>query len=212
MRAAAALVVLLAAAPASAGGPGEPAPPDEPDEIVPDRRAVHAAAEANLEPERLREGLALGFTLGPTMQVGFGERLAEASGTGGSLGVRIGTSATERLAWFLDFLLAGMPREADTGKNKLNQSFGVLIGAQVYPLNAVWLRAGAGLAAATLRSETATATEPNEHTGLGLLAGGGIDFLRRGRFALSGQLTFMTGIYKGGAATAAVTALGFTWY
>lgn len=215
-RAAVGVLVLAAAGTARAGGPGEAAPApasEEPDdEIVPDRRAVRQAAEANLEPERLREGFAIGFAIGPTMQIGFGDDLAEASGTGGSIGLRIGTSATERLAWFLDFVIAGMPREGDTGKNKLNQSAALAVGAQFFPLQALWIRGAVGLATATLRSETTTAMEPNQHTGLALLAGGGIDFLRRGRFALSGQLTFITGVYGGGAATAAVSALGLTWY
>jgi len=224
IRAAAVLAVLTASSAASAGAPGATAatatpaaptqagPTPDDDEIVPDRRAVKQASEANLEPERLREGFAIGISIGPTMQIGFGDKLAEASGTGGSFDIRIGTSATERLAWFLDFLVAGMPREADTGKNKLNQSAALVVGAQIFPLQALWLRAGVGLASATLRSEVETEMEPNEHTGLGVIAGGGIDFLRRGRFALSGQLTFITGIYGGGAATAAVSALGLTWY
>jgi hypothetical protein len=219
---AAAILVMLAASSAYAGAPGDTASAataetktekeKDDDEIKPDRRAVRQAREANLEPERLREGLAIGIAIGPTMQIGFGERLAEASGTGGSFDIRIGTSATERLAWFLDFLIAGSPREGDTGKNKLNQTAGLIVGAQFFPLQALWVRAGLGIATATLRSETPEPMDPNNHTGLGVIVGGGIDFLRRGRFALSGQLTFMTGIYGGGAATAAVSAIGLTWY
>lgn len=185
---------------------------DKPDEIVPDKRAVRQAREANLEPERLREGFAIGVSIGPTMQIAFGQALKEASGTGGSFDVRIGTSASERLQWFLDFMLAGTPREGDTGKNKLNQSAGLVVGMQVFPLEALWLRGGVGVASVLLRSETMIEMEANSRTGLAVVAGGGIDFLRRGRFALSGQLTFLTGIYRGGAATAAVTGIGLTWY
>ncbi len=206
-RAAAAALGVLAVAGAAHADPTADA-----DEIVPDRRAIRQASEANLEPERLREGFAFGVAFGPTMQIAFGDRLAEASGTGGSFNLRIGTSATDRLGWFLDFLLAGTPRQGDTGKNKLNQSAGLVVGAQFFALEALWLRAGVGLATATLRSETETPMDPNEHAGLGVITGGGIDFLRRGRFALSGQLTFMTGFYRGGVATAAVSALGLTWY
>jgi hypothetical protein len=197
-----AVTALLVSAPAY----GE----EEADEIVPDRRARRMAAEANLEPERRREGLAIGFGLGPSQQIGFG--IEEASGTGGSFNLRIGTSASDRLAWFVDFFVAGSPREGDTGDNKINQAVNLTAGAQLFLLEAFWLRGGLGLGQLELRSEDATGPEKTHYAGLGAIAGGGIDFLRRGRFALSGDLTFVSGIYKDGFVTAAVTQLGFTWY
>jgi len=201
-----AVLGLLVSAPAYGEETAEP----DADEIVPDKKARRMAAEANLEPERRREGLAIGFGLGPSMQIGFG--IEEASGTGGSFNLRIGTSASDRLAWFVDFFVAGSPREGDTGENKLNQSVNLTAGAQVFALEVLWLRAGLGLGQLELRSEDATGPEKTHYAGLGAIAGGGIDFLRRGRFALSGDLTFVSGIYKDGFVTAAVGQLGFTWY
>jgi hypothetical protein len=202
-------LALLASTPAYGEEASEQEPRDD-DEIVPDRKARRMAAEANLEPERRREGLAIGFGLGPSMQVGFG--IDEASGTGGSFNLRIGTSASDRLAWFVDFFIAGAPREGDTGENKINQSANLTAGAQVFLLEALWLRAGLGLGQLELRSESAGGPEKTHHAGLGAIAGGGIDLMRRGRFALSGDLTFVSGLYKDGFVTAVVGQLGFTWY
>jgi hypothetical protein len=206
-----AAAALLAATPARADEP--PAAPKEdaePDEIVPDKKARRMAAEANLEPTRRREGLAIGFGLGPSMQIGFG--IEEASGTGGSFNLRIGTSASDRIAWFVDLFAAGTPREGDTGMNKLNQSTNLTAGAQLFLLETLWLRAGLGLGQLDLRSEEGGTDARSHHTGLGMIGGGGIDFLRRGRFALSGDLTFVSGVYKDGFVSAAVFQLGFTWY
>ena len=203
MTRAVAIALVLAAAPAYADE-------DDDDEIVPDRRARRMAAEANLEPTRRREGLAIGFGVGPSMQIGIG--IEEASGTGGSFNLRIGTSASDRLAWFVDLFAAGTPREGDTGMNRLNQSTNLTAGAQVFVLEALWLRAGLGLGQLELRSEEGGTTAKRHHAGLGAIAGGGIDFLRRGRFALSGDLTFVSGLYREGFVSAAVAQLGFTWY
>jgi hypothetical protein len=208
MKRALAVAALLASA-APAHGEDAAGEPADSDEIVPDRKARRMAAEANLEPTRLREGLAIGFGLGPSMQVGFG--IEEASGTGGSFNLRIGTSASDRFAWFVDLFIAGMPREGDTGSNKLNQATNLTAGGQIFVLEVLWLRAGAGLGQLTLRSEVG-GPEKISRAGLGMIGGGGIDLLRRGRFALSGDLTFVSGIYRDGFVTAAVGQLGFTWY
>ncbi len=177
---------------------------DESDDIVPDARARDQAAEANLEPERMREGLAIGVSLGPSMQVGFD--IEEASAVGGSLDLRIGTSATDRLAWFVDLLVTGTGRKTDSSKNTLNQNSSLTLGGQLFILQAVHLRAGAGLASLALRSDERT------KNGLGLLGGGGIDFLRRGRLALSADLTFTFSVYGDGAVGAFAGQLGATWY
>jgi hypothetical protein len=39
-----------------------------------------------------------------------------------------------------------------------------------------------------------------------------MDFLRRGRFALSGELTFVSSLYRDGFISALNFQLGFTWY
>ena len=133
---------------------------------------------------------------------------ARTNGSGGSFNIRIGTSASDRLAWFVDFFVAGSPRQGDTSENEINQQATLTGGAQVFVLEALWLRAGLGLGQLSLPSEADTATR----TGLGAITGGGIDFLRRGRFALSGDLTFVSGVYKDGFVTAVVGQLGLTWY
>jgi hypothetical protein len=180
------------------------------DEIVPDEKAQQMAREANLEPERQREGLAFGFAVGPSIQMGVGD-IQEASGTGGSFCLRIGTSATDRLAWFLDLFAVATPREGDTEKVKINQTSGISFGAQYMVLPAFWLRGSLGFTTLTIKTEE-TMSEAQEYGGLGALAGGGVDIYRLGRFALSGQLTFVTGLYKDGFVTTAIGQLGFTWY
>jgi hypothetical protein len=180
------------------------------DEIVPDKKAQQMAREANLEPERQREGLAFGFAVGPSVQMGIGD-IEEASGTGGSFCVRIGTSATDRLAWFLDLYSVATPRQGDTTKLKINQTSGIAFGGQYMVKPAFWLRGALGFTTLTIKSEQGMA-ETIDYGGLGGLFGGGVDFYRLGRFALSGQLTFVTALYKEGFVTTAIGQLGFTWY
>jgi hypothetical protein len=188
----AAVLALCGVAHADEAAPG--AEEDEP--IVPDPRARRMAAEANLEPVRRREGLAFGFGIGGSMQVGFGEDLAGASRSGAAVNFRVGTSASDKLT-------AAPP---DREEEAEVQAHTVLcFGAQYFLLEALWLRASLGWATLPVNEL--------RRDGLGSLVGGGIDFLRRGRFALSGNLTFVSSIYfKAGFLTAVSTQLGLTWY
>jgi hypothetical protein len=191
----AALVALVALLPATAAA--DDADADQ-EPIKPDRRARRLAAEANLEPSRHREGFAIGIGIGASMQIGFG--IEKASGNGGSLDLRIGTSASDRLAFFLDLFIAGSPAK---GTSALNQSNVLGAGAQIFALETIWIRGGAGLGTLSLEKMTT-------HVGLGMFGGGGIDFLRRGGFTMSGEIDFVTGIYGDGVVSAAVFQLGAT--
>lgn len=202
----AALAVALACAAPAAARAQVAAADGEDDEIAPDRRARRAAAEANLEPARSREGIALGFSVGPVMQVAFG--IGEASWAGGSVDIRIGTSATERLAWFIDLFNTTTPARLGD-ETFLSQNTLFTVGAQLYILDAMWLRGSVGVARLELGN---TGVADDARGGLGALGGGGFDFLRRGRFTLSGTLTFGAAIYGDGVVTDALGHLAFTWY
>lgn len=226
-----ALGLTARAAPARAGGPGAAAAtpvaaadraavaddgaadagdaPDPDDELVPDARARRQAAEANLEPERMREGLAIGVSVGPSWQIGFG--IEEASALGGSLDLRLGTSASDRFGWFVDFVLTGTARQGDTSTTKLNQNATLAFGGQLFLNDVLSVRAGVGLAQLGLRSEEGQA-DLVQRTGVGVLSGGGLDLLRRGRFALSGDITFTASAYGDGAVGAVIFQLAATWY
>jgi hypothetical protein len=169
-----------------------------------DDRARRQASEANLEPTRLREGFAIGIAIGGGMQVGFG--IEEASGTPGAGSLRIGTSASDRLAWFIDLIQAGTPRRGDSSGVELNRTNVLGVGAQIFALPTLWLRGGAGLGHLKLNSES----NMNGQYGLGMYGGGGVDFLRRGRFALSGEVEFISGLYRDGFVSAVVFQLGAT--
>jgi hypothetical protein len=209
MRAAALAAV---AAVATVAGPaaaekGAPAAAD-PDAIVPDRGARRTAAEANLEPRRHREGLMIGFALGGSIQVGFTDAVEEASGTGTSFDLRIGTTATERLLFFLDLFAAGQPRQDDTSMTRVNPNTVLAVGVQYFLVDALWVRTAIGWGHFEAKSEVPEVVRD----GLGSITGGGMDFLRRGRFALSGELTFVSSLYRDGFISALNFQLGFTWY
>jgi hypothetical protein len=203
-----ALAALLALAGPSAGlrtgvAHADEATSDEDEPIVPDPRARRMASEANLEPVRRREGLAFGFGIGGSMQVGFGEDLAGASRSGGAANLRFGTSASDKLTWFADIFFAAAPPDGEEAEVQAHTL--LCFGAQYFLLEALWLRASLGWATLPV--------DELRRDGLGSLVGGGIDFLRRGRFALSGNLTFASSIYfKAGFLTAVSTQLGLTWY
>ena len=187
------------------------------DEPRPDRRARRQAANANLEPVHARQGFAIGIAVGPSVQIGFGmgeETLGEASGTGGSFDLRVGTTASDGLTWFVDLMAAATPREADDDSRAINPSTVLTFGAQLFLQGALWVRAGVGFASMQLRSEQMQNGQPIPSiSGLGALAGGGLDFLQRGRFVTSGTLTFLSSLYADkGMVGAVVFGLGVTWF
>jgi len=166
-----------------------------------DARAKRMASEANLEPTRRREGLALGVAIGPSMQIGF--RIPDTTGTGGSVDLRVGTSASERLSWMVDVFYAGTSSANATAP--IETSGLLAIGAQYFVLETLWLRGGVGLATLSLDKMT-------DDWGFGAFGGGGIDLLRHGRFSLSGDFSVVSGAYSDGFVTAAVAQLGATWW
>lgn len=198
MRLALALLVALAA-PASAEERDD-------DEIVPDRRARRAAAEANLEPARKREGFAFGATLLSGLQVG---TLDEIYGSGGGLDLRVGTSATDRLTYFVDLVNLDIPRKDDASAIAHNLTLALTAGAQVFLFETLWVRGGVGFGRILVASDP---MPHPRHRGLMALTGGGMDLLRRGRFALSGEVTFVSGVYRRGVSSSFLFGIGLTWY
>jgi hypothetical protein len=188
-----ALAIALVLAPAVAHADKDDPPPD--------KRAVRMASEANLEPTRMREGLAFGINLGTSMQGSFG--VDNASGTGGSIDLRIGTSASDRLSWFVDAFFTGTTAADQASKL---ESCGLLGGGlQIYALDSVWLRAGAGYS--TLAHDKTTVAK-----GFGAFGGGGYDFVRRGGFGFSGEASVVTGLFRDGVVIAVVLGVGATWW
>ncbi len=182
---------------------------DELPPIRPDPRAVAEAREANLEPDSVREGLAIGVASGPSMQVGFGVR--ESSGTGGGFDLRIGTVASPRWVWLLE--VAGtLYRQGDDQGRRVNQSMLVTLGGQLYLKDALWVRGGTGLAVFTRRTESMPEETVREFFGVGVIGAGGLDLYRRGSFALSGEVLVTAARYREGTVMGGTLQLGVSWY
>lgn len=199
MRAALAVVVVLA--------PGLAAADDAPPAIDPDPRAVAEAREANLVPESVREGFAIGIALGGAMQLGYG--ISESSGTGPGFNLRLGTVASPWLIWLLEISTTAYVAEDDSGKRRVNQSAVATVGAQIYVNDAFWLRGGAGVATFTRRTED---RETARFDGFGMLGSGGVDLLRRGGLAMSLEAMGSLARYDGATVIGAALQLGVSWY
>jgi hypothetical protein len=184
---------------ADAGDP-RPSPPDP--------RAVAQAREANFEPLSVREGFAIGVALGPSMQLGFD--VAEASGTGGGFGLRLGTVASPRWVWLVELAATVYRRRNDDGVLRLNQSALLTAGGQLYLREALWLRGGVGLASFTRRDENDRADET--FYGVGSTAAAGYDLYHDGGLAWSIELLSLAARYRAGVVLGGSLQLGLSWY
>ncbi len=181
---------------------------DDPPPPRPDRRAVTQAREANFEPLSVRDGFAIGASLGPSMQLGFG--ISESSGTGGSFGVRVGTVASPRWVWLLELAATVYRQEDDTGKVRLNQSGMLTVGGQLYLRPAIWVRGGVGFASFTRRTENLAADQT--FNGLGTTAAVGFDLYQDGGLAWSLELLTLGARYRSGTVLGGSMQVGFSWY
>ena len=209
MRAAAALALVLVAWPLAARA-GEVAPEGEEEvpPIEPDPRAVAEAREANLEPESVREGLAIGLAAGPSMQVGFGIR--ESTGTGGGFDLRIGTVASPRWVWLLEVASTVYLREDENGDERRNTSGLLTLGAQWYLKEAIWVRGGLGVAGFSRQAEGDD--RRRDFYGVGAIGAGGLDLLRKRSFALAGEVLVTAARYRDGSVLGGSLQLGVSWY
>jgi hypothetical protein len=214
--AAAAIVFGLTTGQVVADPPASTVADSEQPSIQPDPRAVAEAREANLEPESVREGLAIGLALGPSMQVGFG--LNGASGTGGGFDVRLGTVASPRWVWLIEVGGTLHVKSLEMGGVRAqhrNQSILFTGGGQLYLKDAIWLRGGAGFAAYTQTIEANGLEQVTlDYKGVGVIGAGGLDLVRRRGFALSGEVLVTAAHYPKGDLTVAGGALqlGVSWY
>jgi len=201
---------LLAVAAASAVAQPGVVEADEPDPIKPDRRAVAEAREANLEPESLRQGLAIGVAFGPSMQVGSG--ISEATGAGGGFAVRFGTVASPRWVWLLELATTVYRQEiAGQEESKLNQSMVISLGGQLYLKDAFWIRGGGGPATFS-RSIEGTDEVTARFWGIGVVGAGGLDVLRRRSFVVSLEALTALARYRDGYVGGGALQLGLSWY
>ncbi len=181
---------------------------DEPPALRPDPRAAAQAREANFEPVSVRDGFAIGAALGPSMQLGF--KISESSGTGGGFGVRVGTVASPRWVWLLEFAATVYRREDDTGKVRLNQSALITVGGQLYLREALWLRGGVGFANFTRRTENLVAD--SNFSGVGVTAAAGYDLYHDGGLAWSIELLSLSARYRTGIVLGGSVQVGLSWY
>lgn len=198
MRAALALAVALLAValPAVAAA-------DDDRPIKPDPRAVEAAREANLEPESVREGFAIGVAVGPAIQLAYG--IGTATGAGGGFNLRLGTVASPRWVWLIELAATAFPHD-----NTANQSAVITVGGQLYVRPAFWLRGGAGFASFTRRAGD---TETEQFGGLGGLGAAGFDLIRRRGLAISAEGASTLALYRGGSTVIGISLqLGLSWY
>ena len=176
-----------------------------------------AAAEGYGEPEARprRDGFAIGFAIGPSLFLGSGE-LDSKKGVGGDLNLRVGTSATPRLLWQLEFqgggYLVDLTNEAGTRK-VFNSHATLTLGGQFYLREVLWLRAGLGVASfREQEGRNGPTVEGSPREGLGIIAGAGYDLFRRGIFAFDIEVATTGAIFGDSFIGHSSLLLGVVWY
>jgi len=138
--------------------------------------AVAQAGDANLEPTATRQGIQLTGALGGGLAIGFS--VPDANGTGGRFSFRLGEPMTP--SWLLTVELAGgaqLHRSADHMQTYVDNDANVLIGAQYYPSDSFFVRAGLGIG--TYMQTTAARDLANhKYAGPAFVFGGGLELVR----------------------------------
>lgn len=177
--------------------------------------AVEPTAPA--ETRHRRDGFAIGVGLGPAILKGGGD-LGDVGGVGGALALRVGTAATPDLLWQLELVagayLVDIVDRADPSSRTTtyNANTTLTLGAQLYVLDAFWVRGGAGFAGFQQRDGGADGAVSETRRGAALIGGGGLDLFRRGMFALDGEAVIGAAIYDGAAVGQLTLALTAAWY
>lgn len=168
-----------------------------------------------------RKGFGIGVAVGGGQLLGLGKD--NATGTGGSFSLRVGTTAGDKLSWFLEadtfgYLIErpvldsqGMIIEGRT-KVTANQSAVIAVGAQFFTDGALWFKVGAGYAVFTARAAQRTGPIDEQNGGVAGLGGIGLDLMRRGTFALDLELLGTMAIYGDGLVGGGGLLVGVNWY
>ena len=167
------------------------------------------------DPPVKREGFAFGAAIGPGIFKGAGG-MDELQGVGGNLDLRVGTTAGGNLLWTIEVVAGGYLVEV-TDAGGVDQTYNALsaltFGAQIYLREALWLRGGAGFATFLEREgRSGEVAEETRRAGAGFIGGGGYDFFRRGRFAVSLEFATTLGAFRSGTLGQAAVMLGLAWY
>jgi hypothetical protein len=177
-----------------------------------------AGADPYGDPPMKRQGFALGAAIGPSVFKGAGG-MDELQGVGGSLDLRVGTSAAANLVWLVELVAGGYLVEVNSADvaGGVDQTYNAMttltFGGQLYVREALWLRGGLGFAGFVERKgRSGPIDEDTQRAGLGVIGGGGYDFFRRGRFALSLEVANTIGAFRNGALGQSSIVLGLAWY
>ena len=174
----------------------------------------HADNVRGLVPEPgefRRRGLALGFAVGPSAVVEFGD-LVDVTGLGAGPSLRVGTSAGERLVWFVQGDGMGYLFSAgdDTG---VNQLVTISVVAQTYLRSAFWLKTGLGLANYRQQVRRQVKLDPVEESGGGsIVTGVGVDVYQENAIAIGIEFTLTTVLVPGSVLLQGWAGVGFHIY
>lgn len=177
--------------------------------------SVAADSYGGGEARPRRGGFAIGFGVGPSLFLGAGD-LGSKKGVGGDLNIRVGTSATPSFLWQLELqgggYLVELTNEAGT-KTIFNSHATLTLGGQVYVREALWLRAGLGVASFhEQEGRSGPELEGTRRNGLAMIAGGGYDLFRRGIFAFDLEVVTSGAVFDGAFIGHSSILLGLMWY
>jgi hypothetical protein len=179
------------------------APPPSP----PDPAATEQATDANFDEDAPHHGFRIAAAIGPGVQLG---GVPSSTGGGGGLSLRLGAAASRRVALLFAVDLTTILEQPKGGSLTANTSSVFSLGPQVYLREALWVRAGVGIASFQQRVGTATQGQ-HLYGGPGGEVGVGVDFLRRERFAMAIEVNAMAAIYRDGFVGGGFLGLGLQY-
>jgi hypothetical protein len=181
--------------------PVVPLPPYKPG--PPEKVALDAADDANVESDGGRTGFVVAAAVGPAILVGISMD-EHATGTGGGFSFRVGRVANRDTVINLELSGVVFPYTVGVGdppmdQRRINQSVVLALGGQTWVARNFWLRGGAGLTVFTSRAEGAMFDETKTRLGGAVLGGAGIDLVRRRSLALALEVMTQVAVYRTGA-------------
>jgi len=182
--------------------PRKPLPPYVPG--PPDKAAVAAGEDANLEAAGGRTGIVVAAALGPAILIGIS--VDHATGTGAGFSFRVGRVANRWTVINLELCGVVFPRTVthldamnnEVSERRINQTGFATIGAQTWVAPTFWLRAAAGVSVFTSRSEGVQFDQTKSTIGGGVVAGAGVDLVRRRSVSLALELLLNSSYYRSG--------------
>ena len=174
---------------------------------APDPAAVEAG-DANLESVEHRRGTTLSVGLGGALTFGMGVK--NAVGRGGGFDIRVGRVATRHTVITLELSVCALPHQLSSGGISTNSSTSLLVGAQHWVNESLWVRAGLGYGVFLANDEPLPGASRTLR-GAASVVGAGVDLVRWKSAVLDLELLSVAMVNREGVLSSSALLLGLAF-